>query len=156
MYLQRHLFAPVVEAEIFWEFHTDLYKKLNMTSSRILKRRSSSPVCSLWSSNCEKVHERNDKKRFLKPKTCLRKRSEKSGEWMAKKSGMREQCTSSSCFSMYLWSLMTALSSIFFSVYPLSNESLWSADYKILILSMVYIKVPTAFLDFLLYMPKVN
>lgn len=118
MYLQRHLFAPVVEAEIFWEFHTDLYKKLNMTSSRILKRRSSSPVCSLWSSNCEKVHERNDKKRFLKPKTCLRKRSEKSGKWMAKKSGMREQCTSSSCFSMYLWSLMTALSSIFFPCIP--------------------------------------
>lgn len=118
MYLQWHLFAPVVEAEIFWEFHTDLYKKLNMTSSRILKRRSSSPVCSLWSSNCEKVHERNDKKRFLKPKTCLRKRSEKSGKWMAKKSGMREQCTSSSCFSMYLWSLMTALSSIFFLFIP--------------------------------------
>lgn len=118
MYLQRHLFAPVVEAEIFWEFHTDLYKKLNMTSSRILKRRSSSPVCSLWSSNCEKVHERNDKKRFLKPKTCLRKRSEKSGKWMAKKSGMREQCTSSSCFSIYLWSLMTALSSIFFLCIP--------------------------------------
>lgn len=59
MYLQQHLFAPVAEVEVLWEFHIDLCKKLKWPLAEFWKGDVLSPsvfplVLKLWESACEK------------------------------------------------------------------------------------------------------
>lgn len=138
--MQQHLFDPVSEVEIHWDSQVDLYNEVNMTPGRILKRSNSLPVLhSLWSLNWEKVNKRKSSSWRQQPPREGGVRN-LAGKWPRQEIRSERR---TNIFSMllnvfvFLTSTASSLSYLFFSVYPLSNESIWNADYRNLILPMV-------------------